>query len=460
MIGGPRLEEGRYKISIPPGAAGILRRLEERGFEAFVVGGCVRDSLLGREPHDWDITTSARPEEVKAIFRRTVDTGIKHGTVTIPTGRDAYEVTTYRIDGEYLDGRHPSGVTFTSSLREDLLRRDFTINAMAYSRSAGLQDYFGGIGDLEKGVIRAVGDPSQRFSEDALRIMRAVRFAAQLGYEIDGGTLDAMKALAPTLSRISAERVAAELEKLIVSPHPEKLLLAYECGITAVVLPEFDRCMETPQHNPHHLYSVGVHSVRSVGNVRPDRVLRLAMLMHDFGKPACRTTDENGIDHFHGHPEVSARIAERVLRRLKMDNDTRRAVVHLVRCHDCAVDLTEKSVRKAVARIGEEQFPLLLEVKEADMLAQSDYRREEKLAHLAAVRELYARIREKKNCLSLRSLAVSGRDLVAAGIPEGKEIGRTLDAMLQDVLEDPSHNEKGYLMEKYGRGSAKGAGTT
>lgn len=439
----------KIQIKIPPDAGRILRILEDNGYEAFVVGGCVRDSLLGKTPHDWDITTSALPGQVKALFRRTIDTGLKHGTVTIPAGKDQYEVTTYRIDGEYLDGRHPSGVTFTSNLREDLLRRDFTINAMAYSESAGLQDYFDGLTDLEQGVIRAVGDPQKRFEEDALRIMRAVRFSAQLGYEVEAGTLSAMKRLAPTLDRISAERIASELEKTLVSPHPEKIIMAYQCGITAVVLPEFDRCMETDQHNPHHIYTVGEHSVRAMGLIRPDRVLRTAMLMHDFGKPACKTTDNNGIDHFHGHPDVSAQIAEQVLRRLKLDNETRREVVQLIRYHDFRPGLTKASVRRAVTRIGGDLFSSYLEVQEADVLAQSAYRRSEKLGYLEELRSLYAGILEEKDCLSLKNLAVNGSDLIEAGMTEGKEIGRVLRAMLEDVLEEPAHNEKSYLMEKY-----------
>lgn len=439
----------KIQIKIPPEAGRILRILEDNGYEAFVVGGCVRDSLLGKTPHDWDITTSALPGQVKALFRRTIDTGLKHGTVTIPVGKDQYEVTTYRIDGEYLDGRHPSGVTFTSNLREDLLRRDFTINAMAYSESAGLQDYFDGLKDLEQGVIRAVGDPQKRFEEDALRIMRAVRFAAQLGYEVEAGTLSAMKRLAPTLARISAERIASELEKTLVSPHPEKIIMAYQCGITAVVLPEFDRCMETDQHNPHHIYTVGEHSVRAMRLIRPDRVLRTAMLMHDFGKPACKTTDSNGVDHFHGHPDVSAQIAEQVLRRLKLDNETRREVVQLIRYHDFRPGLTKASVRRAVTRIGGDLFSSYLEVQEADVLAQSAYRRSEKLGYLEDLRSMYAGILEEKDCLSLKNLAVNGNDLIKAGMTEGKEIGRVLRTMLEDVLEEPAHNEKSFLMGKY-----------
>lgn len=437
------------EIKIPPGAAKILRRLEEHGYEAYVVGGCVRDSLLGRNPNDWDITTSALPRQVKALFPRTIDTGLKHGTVTILEGGEPYEVTTYRVDGEYLDGRHPSEVTFTASLKEDLQRRDFTINAMAYSEQYGLQDYFDGLTHLEKGLICAVGDPMQRFGEDALRIMRAVRFAAQLGYEVEEQTLRAMKELAPTLSKISAERIASELEKLLLSPHPEKLRMAYECGITAVILPEFDRCMETAQNNPHHCYSVGEHTIVSIGNARPDRVLRLAMLLHDFGKPACKTTDEEGIDHFHGHQEVSAQMANDILRRLKSDNATRKSVVKLVRCHDRAVRLTPAGVRKAVVEIGEDLFPLYLEVKEADTLAQSEYRRQEKLDYLEDVRFLYRKVLEEGDCLSMKDLAVKGDDLIAAGMRPGRQFREVLEAMFEDVIREPSHNEKTYLMGKY-----------
>ena len=438
------------EIRIPPGAARILRVLEDHGYEAFVVGGCVRDSLLGRNPNDWDITTSALPLQVKALFRRTIDTGLKHGTVTILMDGEPFEVTTYRVDGEYLDGRHPSEVTFTASLQEDLQRRDFTINAMAYSEKKGLQDLFGGLPDLEKGLIRAVGDPAKRFGEDALRIMRAVRFAAQLGYEVEADTVQAMKELAPTLSKISAERIAAELEKLLVSPHPEKLKMAYECGITAVILPEFDRCMETAQNNPHHKYSVGEHTIVSIGNARPDRILRYAMLMHDFGKPSCKTTDDQGIDHFYGHQEVSAQMANDILRRLKTDNETRRSVAKLVRYHDLTCGLTGKSIRKAINLLGEDLFPLYLEVKDADTRAQSDFRFQEKMDYLEEVRLLYRKILEEGDCLSLKDLAVNGKDLIAAGMKPGREIGEVLGAMYRDVIDDPEHNNKDYLMEKYG----------
>ncbi len=265
------------KINIPDKAKDVIGTIMTAGFEAYVVGGCVRDSVLGRTPEDWDITTSARPEQVKALFPHTVDTGLQHGTVTVMMGREGFEVTTYRIDGKYEDCRHPENVTFTPSLREDLQRRDLTINAMAYNEEQGLVDIFGGMEDISEGIVRCVGDPRERFREDALRILRAIRFSAQLGYVIEEGTRKAAAELAPLLSKISAERIQTELVKLLVSPHPEYLRLAYECEVTAVFLPEFDKAMETPQRHPHHCYSVGEHILASLGYVETDRVLRLAM---------------------------------------------------------------------------------------------------------------------------------------------------------------------------------------
>ena len=272
------------KIQLPEKVHNIIETLQSAGYEAYAVGGCVRDSLLGRTPNDWDITTSARPEETKRLFPRTIDTGIQHGTVTVMMNKEGFEVTTYRIDGEYEDSRHPKEVTFTASLEEDLKRRDFTINAMAYNEQDGLVDIFGGIRDIKAGVIRCVGNAEERFTEDALRMLRAVRFSAQLGYRIEEATRDAIRRLAPSLQRISAERIQTELVKLVTSPHPDYLRIAYETGITKEVLPEFDLCMETPQNNPHHCYNVGEHILHSMLAVEPDKVLRLGMLFHDIGK--------------------------------------------------------------------------------------------------------------------------------------------------------------------------------
>lgn len=434
------------KLTIPVNAEKILRVLEKQGFEAFIVGGCVRDSILGRRPDDWDITTSARPEQVKALFRRTVDTGLKHGTVTVLMDKESYEVTTYRIDGEYEDGRHPKEVAFTASLEEDLKRRDFTINAMAYHPDRGLVDLFHGMDDIRAEIIRCVGNPLERFGEDALRILRAVRFSAQLGFSIEEETKKGIEELAPNLKLVSAERIQTELVKLLVSPHPDYFLTAYETGITRQFLPEFDACMETGQNTPHHCLSVGLHTLQSLLNIRPDKVLRLTMLLHDIGKPAVKKTDENGRDHFKMHGPAGEKMASAILRRLKFDNDTISKVCRLIRWHDDRPAPDMCSVRRAVNRIGEDIFPLYLEVQRADMLAQSTYKREEKAARLEGVNECYRKILEEGQCVSLKSMAVSGRDLIAAGYAPGPELGEILDRLLEHVLEHPEDNEKDRLL--------------
>ena len=437
------------KINMPQAVKEIIATLQQNNFEAYAVGGCVRDSILGREPNDWDITTSASPEEVKALFRRTIDTGIEHGTVTIMIDKVGYEVTTYRIDGKYEDGRHPTEVTFTRNLKEDLLRRDFTVNAMAYNDSDGLVDIFGGLQDIENKVIRCVGDPRARFTEDALRLLRAIRFAAQLGYTIEEETREAMKEIAGNLTKISAERIQVELVKTLVSPNPMMLKDAYELGLTQYFMPEFDLAMETEQHNRHHMYTVGRHSLVAVQSIRADKVLRLTMLMHDLGKPLCITTDEEGIDHYYGHPAKSEEIAREILHRLKFDNDTIRKVCVLVRHHDERIVPGTKYMRRAVVRIGEDAFPALFEVQEADIMAQSNYKREQKLDALATNRKDYDEICALNQCVSKATLAVTGKDLIDCGMKPGKEIGRVLDIMLKDVIEEPEHNNKEYLLKKF-----------
>ena len=437
------------EIEIPQGAAWVLEQLRDAGYEAYVVGGCVRDSLLHRMPDDWDITTSAKPEDTKRIFRRTVDTGIQHGTVTVMVDRTGYEVTTYRIDGEYADGRHPEHVTFTASLLEDLKRRDFTINAMAYSPAEGLVDEFDGIGDINRRVIRAVGDPVQRFTEDALRMMRAIRFSAQLDYRIDEDTREGIRLLAPNLQKVSAERIRVELEKLLLSEHPEELKEAYELGLLRQFLPELSECMECGQNNPHHCLSVGDHILCAVKAARRNKVLRLALLLHDIAKPQVKTTDENGIDHFHGHAARSAALADRILRDLKYDNQTREAAVRLIAWHDCNLGDSLPEIRKSISELGEEWFLPLLEVKTSDVEAQSDYQRDEKLGKIEYWRNAFEEIRCAGDCLSLKDLAVSGKDLIAAGAAPGKEIGRILHEMLEEVLREPAHNTREYLLEKW-----------
>ena len=445
----------RMQIQIPEKVNTIIRTLAGAGHEAYAVGGCVRDAVLGREPADWDITTSAFPGEVKALFRRTIDTGIQHGTVTVMLGQEGFEVTTYRVDGAYEDCRHPKEVRFTRSLLEDLKRRDFTINAMAYNETEGLIDSFDGMGDLKSGIIKCVGDAEERFTEDALRILRAVRFAAQLGFALEEQTREAAKALCRNLKKVSAERIQAELVKLLTSPHPEKLRDAWELGITRVVLPEFDRCMACGQNNPHHIYSVGEDTLHTLQFMEADKVLRLTMLFHDFGKPEVKTTDEEGIDHFKRHPEVSEELARSVMRRLKFDNETIRRVTKLVRCHDDHPSLTPVSVRRAVNRIGEELFPLYLKVQRADILAQNPATQASKLQILDEVERLCRKILEEKNCINLKQLSVDGRDLMEAGFPAGPLLGKILQHLLELVLEEPERNQKEWLLEeavrRYGR---------
>ena len=435
------------QIQLPEKVEYIIHTLEEAGYEAYAVGGCVRDSLLGREPDDWDITTSARPHQVKAVFPRTIDTGIQHGTVTVMMGKDGFEVTTYRIDGEYEDSRHPKEVIFTANLVEDLKRRDFTINAFAYNDRSGIVDAFDGMTDLKNGIIRCVGEAKERFTEDALRMMRAVRFSAQLGYSIEEKTREAIIELAPNLKNISAERIQVELVKLLKSPHPDYLREAYELGMTKVILPEFDKAMETPQNNPHHLYNVGEHMLHTLLYIRPERSLRIAALLHDIAKPDTEGIDSEGISHFHGHAELGEEKAESILRRLKFDNDTMNKVKKYVKYHDYKIEATPRAVRRALNKIGKEYFEQVLEIKQADMLAQSMYQREEKEENLRQVRALYEEILQKEECVSLKDLALTGKDLMELGVPQGKQVGAILQRLLEDVLENPEHNTREYLTD-------------
>ena len=434
------------KINIPQKAAQILKTLNAAGYEAYVVGGCVRDSILNRVPGDWDITTSALPEQVKELFHRTVDTGIQHGTVTVMMDKEGFEVTTYRVDGEYHDGRHPDAVTFTRSLEEDLKRRDFTINAMAYHPEHGLVDLFGGMKDIDGKIIRCVGDPVERFTEDALRMLRAVRFSAQLGFTVEENTKAALARMSGNLEHVSAERIQTELVKLLVSDHPDYLRTAWETGLTREFLPEFDACMETEQNTPHHCYTVGEHILKSLTEIENDRLLRITMLLHDIAKPVVKKTDENGRDHFKTHGLAGEKLAGKILRRLKFDNDTIAQVSRLIRYHDDRPEGQMKAVRRAVNRIGEDLFPLYLEVQKADMLAQSDYRRDEKIARQESVKACYEEMHRENQCVSLKTLAVTGRDLIQAGYKPGPELGEILNRLLEHVLDVPEDNTKEKLM--------------
>ncbi len=472
------------KIQLPEKVNTIIHHLQAAGYEAYAVGGCVRDSLLGRVPEDWDITTCAKPEEVKALFPHTVDTGIAHGTVTVLLGHTGFEVTTYRIDGEYEDARHPKQVEFTPSLSLDLARRDFTINAMAYNDEAGIIDLFCGMEDMQKRRIRCVGNPDERFDEDALRIMRAVRFSAQLDFGIEPDTLRAVASHAGELTRISTERIRVELTKLLLSDHPEHLLTASKAGLTAVFLPEFDRMLATTQENPHHIYDVGMHTIHALsylaGQTRrantqapchgPENtplaatgsspyqlskkdhtILRLALLLHDCAKPEVKTIDETGTAHFIRHDIVGARRAEEILRRLRFDNDTIRAVSHLVQMHDTRYadsgkNVKARTVRRAISRIGKESLPLLFLLQEADLNAQNPALLPDKLRQLFEARKLSEEIIAEGQCVSLKELAINGSDLIALGAKPGREIGVMLQELLDHVISHPEDNDKNTLI--------------
>ena len=435
------------KINMPDNANRIIHTLQDAGYEAYIVGGCVRDAVLSKEPDDWDITTSAKPMEVKALFNRTIDTGLQHGTVTVMFGKEGYEVTTYRVDGKYEDHRRPNSVTFTGSLIEDMKRRDFTINAMAYNDDEGIVDNFHGVEDLEAHIIRCVGEPSERFDEDALRILRAIRFSAQLNFEIDESTKAAIENQAKYLRDISAERIQVELTKLLMADHPERLITAYELGVTKIVLPEFDKMMETPQINKHHAYNVGEHTIRVVKGVPGNKALRWAALLHDVAKPATKTNDGEW-DHFYGHNEVGVDMAGDVLRRLKFDTATIDRVKRLVYWHDYGMGELPglKSFRRALNKMGMDLFEDFTYIKRADILAQSDYHREDKLKNLEILEEYYKEVVEQEQCVTVRDLAISGKDLIDIGMKPGPELGEMLKILLDKVLDDPELNEKDVLI--------------
>lgn len=439
--------QSNMEIVIPENVLAILEKLNENGYEAYIVGGCVRDALLQREPGDWDITTSALPSEVKSLFRRTVDTGIQHGTVTVLMDKDGYEVTTYRIDGIYEDSRHPKEVLFTPNLVEDLKRRDFTINAMAYNPETGLVDVFDGKRDLEQKMIRCVGNPEERFSEDALRILRAVRFAAQLGFEIHNETMLAIQKMAYRLQNISKERIQVELDKLLISKEPWKIKLAYETGITKWILPEFDSMMKTNQNNPYHLYSVGEHTLRTLQATEADHYIRWAALLHDVGKPYVKTTDESGIDHFYGHEQKSYEIAKSILKNLKFDNKTIDIVSRMTASHGYSISLNKKAVRRSIYKIGEDIFPSLLLLKKADLAAKSPYAQERHKGEHDFIKQAYEEIIAEHECLSLKDLSVKGADLIELGIKPGRQIGEILDTLLDYVIDHPEANQKETLVE-------------
>ena len=429
---------------LPDSVQEILRRLEGAGYEAWCVGGAVRDALLGLEPGDWDVTTDAPPEAVLSLFAPDArPTGLQHGTVTVGGGRGV-EVTTFRRDGTYLDNRHPDHVEFTGSLTEDLARRDFTVNAMACSLRGELADPFGGREDLDARLLRAVGEPERRFQEDALRVLRGLRFASRLGFAIEADTAAAIRRCAPLLRRIAPERIREELTGILCGAHALEVLLDYP-DVLGVFLPEILPCVGFDQHSVYHCYDVWAHTAHAVAAAEPRPVLRYAMLFHDLGKPETFTLDEEGRGHFYGHWRRSVPLAEAIMDRLRFDNGSRRTILTLVERHDAPLPLSEKAVRRALARYGEPMLRLLLKVKRADNLAQAECCRDRQQL-IGQWEDLLDMVLQSGACFSLRHLAVKGGDLTALGL-RGPAVGAALEELLEQVMDEKLPNDRGMLLE-------------
>ncbi|MEE0598667.1 MAG: HD domain-containing protein [Acutalibacteraceae bacterium] len=428
-------------MDMPKNVDTAINLLQSAGFEAYAVGGCVRDSLLGKTPNDWDITTSAKPENMKSVFAdfHCIDTGIKHGTVTVVIVGEPLEITTFRLDGEYEDNRHPKSVTFTSDLGADLGRRDFTVNAMAYSKMTGTVDLFGGQNDLKNKIIRCVGDPDRRFNEDALRILRALRFASALDFEIEEKTAQSLLKNRALLGNISEERIAKELLKLVCGKGAKRILTDF-APVLFEILPELQPMYKNSHDNPHHCYDIYEHTLIAVESIDPEPTLRFAMLLHDCGKPAVKKFDENGVAHFYGHQRISAEISAQILARLKVSNKFRDEILFLVSNHDRweLYENTEKMPRY-LSKFGLDGVLNLLKVMRADVLAQSpEYRY--RLDQIADAEEIAKNLAAQKPCLSLSELQINGRTLMDIGIPQGRKLGAVLAQLLDEVIDGVTKN--------------------
>lgn len=433
-------------ITPPAPVQTALNTLCGAGYEAFIVGGCVRDALRGAEPHDWDCTTNAKPDEICACFRdfHVIETGLQHGTVTVVIEHMPIEITTYRIDGVYADHRRPDSVTFTDSLTDDLARRDFTVNAMAYHPERGLIDPYGGADDLQAKIIRCVGSPHDRFNEDGLRILRAMRFASVLDFTIEHDTADAVHALKSLLHHISAERIDTELTKLLCGIGAERVLTDF-ADVLFTVLPELEPMHGFDQQNPHHDYDVYTHTLKAAAACPPEPILRWAALLHDSGKPHTFTKDERG-GHFYGHAAVSKEIARRALNAMKCDRKRHDRVLLLVEKHDMVMNGTDKQLKRIVRQIGDEAAEQLLLLHKADVTAQAACHRAERIEESDRLLQMLAELRAADACMSLKQLAVTGGDLLAIGIPQGKTIGETLNRLLESVIEGDLPNEHDALL--------------
>ena len=432
-------------MRIPDCVVSCIQRLEDAGFAAYVVGGCVRDACLGRQPADWDMCTAALPEQTEAVFSdcRLVLAGKKHGTVGVVTDSGVVEITTFRTEGDYRDNRHPEWVKFVPNIEDDLARRDFTVNAMAYSPTRGFADPFGGRADLEAKILRAVGDPETRFREDSLRILRGVRFAVRYGLTPDEQTLNAMVSLRGLMDNLARERVFDELCKLISLVSTEDLIRF--SPIIAQVLPELQPQLGYDQHNHHHIHDLYTHTALVTAAMPPRNHLRWAALLHDIGKPATRTEDEQGEAHYHGHAGQSAQMARACLERLKAPTVLREQVELLIDKHMVWFPEEKKVIRRWISRLGFEMFADLITLQRSDCLATGTAGAEE-LAHFDKISQLAAEIEAENACLSLKNLAVNGRDLMALGFT-GPAIGKTLNYLLGLVLDEQLPNEKNALLE-------------
>ncbi len=436
------------RITLPPDVAALIARLQKHGFAAYAVGGCVRDSLRGVAPHDWDVTTAATPDEIAVLFadHRTVTVGAQHGTVAVVTQERTVEITTFRTEGGYADNRHPDAVTFVSDVESDLARRDFTVNAMAYNEKDGLIDPFGGQEDLANGILRCVGDAATRFSEDALRILRGLRFAATLPLSIAPETACALHQERERLHNIAAERVAVELTKLLCGENARPVLRDYR-DVLAVVIPEIAATFDFDQRNPHHCYDIYMHTLHALSAAPPDPIVRWAVLLHDIGKPDTFTVDENGIGHFKGHAAAGVPIVKQILMRLRMSRDTVETVTTLVETHDRQILPTESAVKRVLNRYGERIFRYLIAVKHADNAAHALHATERR-AQWQAVEAVLNTVLEQQSCFSLKDLAVKGTDVTAIGVPAGPAVGKMLERLLGDVMDGHCENDREILLAR------------
>lgn len=436
------------EMTLTRGARIILQTLENAGFEAYIVGGAVRDSLMGTVPADYDIATNAYPHQVKSLFPHTIDTGIKHGTVTVIEDKTGFEVTTFRNESGYFDMRHPSEVSFVEDIREDLKRRDFTVNAMAYSPKRGFVDIFGGTDDIEKRIIRCVGVAEERFKEDALRMLRAVRFAVCLNFDIAPDVIKAIRKCSVLIKNISPERILGELNKILLCDYPQKIKILYETGLMQYIMPDLCVCFDTVQNNKYHIYNVGDHIMKALENTPNDLILRWATLLHDIGKPVCKCIDQGGIYHFYGHHRESAKLANDILHRLRMDKESIHDIIVLVENHDVRIESNPPAIKRMLARTGEKLFLKLLLLQEADNRAKNLKFLDEKLSKLHGVYNQYQIIIAEGQPYTTSHLQINGRDLIKLGFKTGKDIGDILRTLLEEVVIDPSLNKREYLIKR------------